>query len=125
MPITFSRTIASRIAHDPHNCKWKQAAKDGAIVEAVKELRALTGASLKEAKDTVEWYMNNGPTLHGLTIIEPTPADKPTVFDLQGAKGIITPLNDGSFKAHIEIPVAENTSQQVAIQALFDWSNNR
>lgn len=46
-----------RITADSESAKWKVIARDrNRRVEAIKEFRHMTGAGLKEAKDTVEEY---------------------------------------------------------------------
>ena len=42
---------------EPEDCEWKQLARRGQAIPAIKACRAKHGYSLREAKDCVEGYM--------------------------------------------------------------------
>lgn len=100
----------------PENARWKILARENSKVEAIREVRTLTGAGLKEAKDFVEAYLSRPKA----------PASMPSApmvttrnYAIPG--GTLTVVDNGTFASvQYTRTVALNVPSRDVVQHLLD-----
>lgn len=76
-----------------HNCasEWQGFARAGQIIDAIKAVRRSVNLGLKDAKDVVEYFLNNGKTQTSKQWVFTDPRDvNKTVRVTQGDNGMFT-----------------------------------